>query len=420
MSEVTNTVAKQQLAPSRQRRMSKTLGRYARQLTLSDRSRRNLYQLADLTPKTRDRVFSALIVVTIALTLILPIVLSLFYFLLFVSPQYESEVRFVVRSAAPLLTSNRFSDSSLEPKEKIIQDTQVIISYLESRAAIDDLQTEVDFEALFGREDIDYFSRLDAGSSPEDKLEFWESMHSSWISPKSGIVELKLWAFSPEEAYNLVLLTLKLAEKRINLLNENIWSSLEESSKRNLEFATAELERLSVEIRTLREETGILDVESAAEDLSEIITELESELATLDVRRGVVLKSLSPQSRTVILIEREIAALTREIEKLRLRNTAKSESGVSSLSSVSKEENLLTVQMEIAEERFETALEEFERTKLLKSLQLVYIDRFTEPSVPTESAYPVTWVALLIVLIVSLFVCGTCLLVIVKVRNHLD
>ena len=98
--------------------MAAALNSYARNLTFENRSRRNLYKLAGIAPKLRDKVFSYLILAAFIVYFVIPISSSVIYFGFIATPQYESEIRFIVRSSVPLLTRDRYASGNAETEGK--------------------------------------------------------------------------------------------------------------------------------------------------------------------------------------------------------------------------------------------------------------------------------------------------------------
>ncbi|MGV2131130.1 hypothetical protein ACQZ4P_01035 [Agrobacterium vitis] len=105
MSEKTVTDDKKMLEAdlppvlARSQKLASALSSYARALTFENQSRRNLYRLAGLAPRTRDRVFAVILMIFIGVTFVLPMSGSILYYAFLASPGYASEVRFIVRSS---------------------------------------------------------------------------------------------------------------------------------------------------------------------------------------------------------------------------------------------------------------------------------------------------------------------------------
>ncbi|WP_349508941.1 hypothetical protein V6582_07740 [Agrobacterium vitis] len=226
---------------ARSQKLASALSSYARALTFENRSRRNLYRLAGLAPRTRDRVFAVILMIFIGATFVLPMSASILYYAFLASPGYASEVRFIVRSSVPYLSRDRYSSDTVEPKMKIVQDTAILLNYLNSPAIIQDLQKSVDLHKIYGRDDIDRFSRLREDATQDDILKYWKKRYSASVNTKSGIVELEVTAFTPQEAHDLSKLVLKLSEQQINKLSAGMWDDLLVSTQRDVDNATKEV-----------------------------------------------------------------------------------------------------------------------------------------------------------------------------------
>jgi capsular polysaccharide transport system permease protein len=372
----------------RSQKMAAALSSYARALTFENRSRRNLYRLAGFAPRTRDRVFSAILFYLFIVTFILPMLGSIAYYGFIASPRYSSQVSFVVRSSAPMLTRNRYSTDTVEPQSKIVQDTAVLLNYLSSPEIVEDLRQNIDLKRIFGRSDIDYFSQL-SGSATQDKMiKYWKKMHSTSINPKSGIVEIEVVAFSPNDAHDLLQLTLKLAEKQINKLNSGMWSSLQISAEKDVDAAAKELSNLRKELRDTQNRTGVYDIDLTAESIMKVVTGIEAKVADLRSRREALSRSVADDSPQLLDIDRQIAAQEEQAKALWGQTAGASTGKGGNLADYSTLFDKLALNVKMGENKLQSAISELEKVKLVSSLQLIYVDNFTEPTIPDESKYP--------------------------------
>lgn len=405
---------------NRSQRMAAALSSYARALTFENRSRRNLYRLAGLAPRARDRVFSSLMTLLFLLTFVLPLAGSVAYYGFLASPGFVSEVRFIVRSSTPFLSRDRYSSGVIEPKEKIVQDTAILLNYLESPAIIQDMQKSTDVKGIFGRPDIDFFSRLPADATQDDILDYWEKHFSADVNPKSGIVELKVIAYSPREAYELVKLVLRLAEAQVNKLSSGMWADLRASSERDVVEATNEVAGLRGKLRDTQNETGVFDVGLSAQSIQDVLTSVEAELSNLKSRRAALGSSVSESSPQMSDLNRKIAALEDQSVGLRARTAGPALNENGNLAEYSSIFDRLNLDLSLAEAKLKSALKELEKVKLVSSMQLVYVDNFTEPSFPERNEYPNVPLSLFLTILACLAVTGTLCGSLILVRQKLD
>lgn len=389
--------------------MASSLSSYSRQLTMSNRSRRNLYRIAGLSPTAWDRLFSVLMTLAFLICFLIPFVGAAVYFSTIATPQYESETRFVIRSAAPLLTRDRFSSATAEPEAKIVQDTQIVVNYLATPEIVARLDQEVGLHAVYGEEDVDYLSRLAPDASREDLLDYWETRHEAEVNPKSGIVELTVAAFSPEEALLVLNAVLGFAEDRVNRLNAGIWDSLRQSAEQDVEMASQVLETQRLRLQEIQDQTGVFSVDLEAEGLSEIRRQVDSEIAQLKSEREALSATLAPNAPALRRLDRRIKARERQSADLRARGAGGAErdkKARETLSEQARKFEAAQLEIEIAETRFRDAVDELEKVKLVSSLQLVYLDRFTEPTLAEDSTRPNVPLAIFLSLLAALAAWG--------------
>ncbi|GGB61223.1 hypothetical protein GCM10011316_36510 [Roseibium aquae] len=398
-------------------KMAAALSSYARALTFENRSRRNLYRLAGLTPRFRDKIFARLLVASFICCFVLPLGLSVVYFGLLASKVYVSEVRFVLRSSAPMLSRDRFSSETVEPKAKIVQDTAIALNYLDSPAIVQDLREHMDFEGFYARPEIDFIARLDSEATQEEVLDYWSGKYSSWVNPKSGIVELEVHAYSPEEAHELMEIVLELAEQRVNQLSAGMWDGLMTSARLDVDAASAELTALRDRYRDLQNQTGIYDVSLAADGLVTVLTGLESELASLKARRAALAESVDRSAPQFQELDRQVAA--QEVQIAALKSEAAGQDG-ETLAGHSRKFEDLQLELDLAEQRLASAIRELEKVRLVSSLQLVYLDAFTEPTQPDTHKYPNVPLSLLLAFLASAVLWGSVSGIIILIRNKLD
>jgi capsular polysaccharide transport system permease protein len=358
--------------------------------------------------------------ITVIVTFILPMLGSVGYYGMIASPGYVSEVRFIVRSSAPLLSRDRYSSETVEPKAKIVQDTAVLLNYLESPAIIQDLQKTVDLQKMFGRDDIDILSRLSSDTSQDDLLKYWKRHYSASVNPKSGIVELRVIAFTPNEANDLVTLIMKLAEQQVNRLNSGMWDSLLASTQRDVDSATKEVADLRARFRDVQNQTGVYDLDLSAQSIMTILTEVEGRIAELKSRRSALSRTVKEGAPQLSDLDRQLVALEEQSADLKAKTAGKADGTTSNLAQYSSEFDQLKLSLTMAESKLTAAIRDVEKAKLVSSLQLVYVDNFTDPSMPDTSTYPRVTLNIFLTFLACVAACGIACGLLTMVRNKLD
>ena len=100
------------------------------------------------------------------------------YFGLVASDQYVSEAKFTVSSGAIPKMDNLGSVTGLPPI-LIVQDTQVVTSYIQSRAMVEQLEHTVGLRDAYGSKSIDWWARFRKDEPIEKFTDYWEKMWQS-------------------------------------------------------------------------------------------------------------------------------------------------------------------------------------------------------------------------------------------------
>jgi capsular polysaccharide transport system permease protein len=365
-------------------------------------------------------VFSGLLIALFTITFVLPLAGCIAYYGFIASPGFASEVRFVVRSSTPFLSRDRYSEGMIEPKEKIVQDTAILLNYLESPAIVGDLQKATNLSGIYGRPQIDFLSRLPADATQDKILSYWKKHFSARVSPKSGIVELEVVAYSPREAVDLVKLVLRLAEAQVNNLNAGMWNELRASTERDVDQASKEVADLRGKLRDTQNQTGVFDVQLSAQSLANVQTSVETELADLKSKQTALRKSVGQNNPQLAEITRRIAALEDQAGTLRAQSAGTTTTSDGNLAEYSSIFDQLNLDLSLAEARLKSALKELEKVKLVSSMQLVYVDNFTDPTQPEINKYPNVPLSLFLAFIACLGLCGLVCGGVMLIRQKLD
>jgi capsular polysaccharide transport system permease protein len=82
----------------------------------------------------------------------------------------------------------------------VIQDTQIVTNYVQSRAGVEKLEKRIDIRGLYANDAADWLSRFKKKKPIESFVKYWQHMCSISIVMPAGIVDLKVRAFNPEDA----------------------------------------------------------------------------------------------------------------------------------------------------------------------------------------------------------------------------
>lgn len=363
------------------------------------------------------RLFARL---TLLLGVVLPAILSAYYFAAVASDQYETETRMVVRTIGLQMQPGSDRDEgrvTMLGGAAVVQDAHIVVNYLKSVDIVEDLQAQLDLRSLFSDPEIDMLSRLEENASSEELFQYWLRQSSAYVDGPSGIIEFKVRAFTPDDAVLISEAAVERVAQVIETLSEQAKQDLLVRSKEELDKALDAYVKSLDALRKLQNSAGILDPLTEAGVSTELITTLfmeklqaEAELATLQAS-GVT------NSPVVSQLRNQAASLEGQIEEQR-KKMAGVQQNAGELSAFFAEMNALETDRLLAESLYQSASRSYDLAKSTTQRQSTFVSVFAEPITPNVPTYPKRFPYWAIFVTYSLAIWATFVLIWAAIDDH--
>lgn len=363
----------------------------------------------------------------------LPVAATGVYEYVFASDQYVSEFRFAVRQQRPLKGEPGGLAASLaggNPLLAVLADSEVAVQYLKSRQVIDDTAARLRLDDIYGRGDADALARLPADAPAEKRVRYWRNMVDPFFDMTTGVVSVKVRAFSPKDALLVADTALSATERLVNDMGTRAHGDALAYAEKQSAGAEARLKKAEGDIAVYRNQNAVLFPQISATTSATLEGQLMAQLAdartTQASLRAQGVRDGAPQLR---ILENRIAATEREIADARSTMTrapvaspsaAASSVASGSLASVLSGYSALDVEERIAEKGYEQSLIALQDARNEASQQQVYLDAFVRPALPEESLYPVRWKLMLEVALGAFATWCLGLLIVHGIKDQLD
>ncbi|MGH6846917.1 MAG: hypothetical protein ACREC0_05625 [Methylocella sp.] len=326
-----------------------------------------------------------------ALLVVLPILCAAIYYGLIAAGKYSVEFRFSVRSAAELVADEDnialMIKSGKPGKHEIGHDAYMAADYLRSRNVVRELDSDGWLRSVFSRDQADFLSRFDTTKSDDDLWLYWRDMISVNVDRVSGLVLVRVLAFTPEDALALARAVSVSAEKMIDSVAMRERRDAVFSAEQELESASLHYSAALSAMRDVRNQEGTVDpkqtIKSSAETLIGVIREKLSLERDRDANRKVLSadapeqKVLSDQIRA---LGSKVASLT-EAQTSHRKNIKTAAQSIAQFEKQELETRYAKTLLEVAQASYDRARQESER-------QHVYFALFVEPKKPEIAEYP--------------------------------
>ncbi len=379
--------------------VARALSDAARRARFSTKSRRGRVSTS-YRARRSQRLARLMQIATFILFVAIPGVAASVYFGLIAADQYTAEARFTVRGGLPA-GMDTVGSLTGAPGMLIVQDTQVIINYVTSRALVEQLMKSVGLSRLYQDPDADWLSRLGPHKSIERIVQYWKQHVETTIQMPAGIVVMTVKAFKPEDAVAIADAVLASSESLVNNMNDQMKGDAINLAKKERERAQDNLAKARAELERSRNAEGMLSAKEASSAVTDLITQVRGQQIKLqqdyDSMHRVV-RADAPQMRN---LQSRIDSAKQQVAKLEatLTSTKPDKGGADSpLSGSMSRLDYASLNNDIAERIYAGALAALEHATLASETKLMYINTFVTPVLPQEAKYPRRVIDILIVI----------------------
>ncbi len=305
------------------------------------------------------------------------------YFYLIGRSKYVVSSSVIVRkTSASQNPSLSFASFIGAGNQQSLEDARFLEVYVKSPQVLEELEKEFNFKRAFKKEGLDLFSGINFQSNRETKYKFFMKQIDIKLNPNSGVIELKTYAFKPEDALKINQFLLSQSENFVNSLNQEIF-------KRQLDFGEEQIKKtkkkLDDEVEKLerfQSNYKMLNIEYESQSTLNMIAGLESKLVDLQIKLSdaerVFIDKNSPE---IIYLTDQVNTLRKQIENERSKLVSvKGKALNKRLAEINEIESNISFLKEI----YKTTLATSERNKIDSSQQQRFLAILSKPFEPEE------------------------------------
>jgi capsular polysaccharide transport system permease protein len=363
----------------------------------------------------------------------LPTFVAALFYVFVAADRYVSEARFAVRSnEAP--AADALGMITGLPSSAIVSDSYIVADYVISRDMVAELERRLPLRTIYADERADFFSRLDPEVTLEELVEYWQSRVDVYYDSTKNTIAVEVQAFSPDAAERIAREIVDIVRLLVNDLSA-------QARRDAVQFAAAEVMRAELRVRGARSDLLVFRVknneldptESASATLT-IAAELEGERSRLASQLASLSGYLAEDAPSIQMLKSRIAALDGEIGRIQGQiSQAETKPGgpgpdaagegeiapEGAIASIVGEYQELVLNQEFAETAYTAALGSLERARAEATRNQSYLAIYAHPDKAQQPTYPVRWLGILIVLVVSATLWAIGVFGFLTVKDHL-
>ncbi|WP_122073994.1 capsule biosynthesis protein [Pseudophaeobacter sp. EL27] len=353
------------------------------ELSPAERRQREISEIQrDIAGRRRRKL--VLLMARLGFFVMLPTLITGYFFYAVATPMYATKSEFLVLKAdgagavSGLLSGTQFATS---------QDSIAVQGYLQSKVAMLRLDEEMGFKSHFTQDWIDPIQRLDPNPTNEEAYKTYKRNVKIGYDPTEGVVRMEVSAADPEVSAEFSRRLISYAQDEVNHLSEQKRSDQVSESEAALELAEGKRREAQRHLVELQQDGMVLDPEGVIVSLRSQINTFEVQLQQKELELAALLDNTRPNRAKVAGVEADVSRLKAVIERLNDRMTDASE-GENSLANHRVQIQMAQADLATRDLMLQSALQQVESTRMEANRQVRYLTTAVAPVASEEPTYP--------------------------------
>lgn len=330
-------------------------------------------------PKRRHYV----LLVSLVIWVLIPIAAAVIYLYFVAADQYASHVGFSVRteeigSAVELLGGiTELSGSSSS-------DTDILYEFIQSQKMVRAVNRQIDLREVYVNLDDPVFG-LGEDVRIEALSKYWQRMVKVFYDSASGLIEVRVLAFDPQDAHSIATEIFHESSNMINKLSAIAREDTIRYAKEELDRAVNRLKATRKALTAFRSETRIVDPSVDIQGQMGLLNSLQAQLAAAIIERELLLATTNGRDPRIIQANRKIEVIESQINKERGQF---GNEGNKDFSRILETYEALQVDREFAEQSYTSAQAAYDASLAEAQRKSRYLATYIDPTLAETAEYP--------------------------------
>lgn len=348
----------------------------------------------------------------------LPTIASAIYLFAIADDQYHSSVGFSIQKkdeTSPVellggITSLAGSATS---------DADILYEYIRSQEMVEAIDARLDLRAIYSKPAFDPVFAFSPDKMIEDLIDYWQRVVRIYYDSSTGLIELEVLAFTPEDATAITQAIFQESSRLINEISDVAREDITRYADEELNLAVERLKVARQAVTEFRSRTQIVDPSADIQGQMGLLNTLQAQLAEALIDMDILADNTTvgdsrlEQAKTRIEVIR--ARISEERSKLGVGDTSGREGSYATL--VSEYERLI-VDREFAEASYTAALMGYDAAVSDARQQNRYLAAYIKPTKAQSSQYPRRYAIVALVGLFSFLMWSIVTLIFYSIRDR--
>ncbi|WP_208179554.1 RkpR, polysaccharide export protein [Sinorhizobium medicae] len=341
-----------------------------------------------------------------------PATLASLYMAFIAADQYHSTTSFAVRSIEGGVSSDILGMFTQASGGSTVSDSYILMDYILSERMAADADRRFKLEDVYAAPGLDYFYGIGSELPIEDKLDYWRDMVNVNFDHASGIMQVTVKAFEPQQAREIAKFIVDQSDNLVNSLSLSARNDVLRAAQDEVLAGEARLSKARAALRNYRDKSQEISPEEGAKLAVQLIGSLEQQLTQLNADLATAKSQMSEDTPRIRVLKTRIESLEQQldVERQRLgageKSTAGNDPNSPDVAGRIAEFEELETEREFAERAYTAALGSLEKARIDANNRQRYLALFIEPTLSELAQYPARLLNSFLVMLGLLFAWG--------------
>lgn len=321
-----------------------------------------------------------------------PFAASVFYLYVIAADEYASTVGFTVRSEEMGGGGGLLGGLAILSQASS-SDTDVLYEFIHSQTLVERISARLDLKTMFSQPGFDPIFAYDPNGTIEDLVSYWKRMVTISYTSGTGLMEVQVRAFTPEDAKAIAEAVVDESTKMINDLSAIARADATRYAREELDVAVGKLKSAREQLTRFRTQTRIVDPGADIQGQMGLINSLDAQLAAAFIDLNMMLETSNGDDPRTTQARRRIDVIERLIEQEREKfgstdTGTTSNPGGKDYPTLVGEFERLNVDVEYASKAYLVAMAALDTARAEAQRQNRYLATYATPTLPQRALYP--------------------------------
>ncbi|THH38048.1 sugar transporter [Aliishimia ponticola] len=317
-----------------------------------------------------------------------PVAVTGWYLFERAADQYASRVGFSVRAQefqAPVDLLSGLGNLG----SSTTSDSDILYEFIQSQEMVELVDQALDLRNLYAKPENDPIFAFDPDAPIEELVDYWRSMVAIYYDSGTGLIELRVRAFTAPDAVAIAEQILAQSSIMINRLTAVAREDVTRYARQELDQAVARLKEARQALTQFRATTQIVDPTADVQGQMTVLVSLQQQLAETYIELDLLIENSSESDPRVAQLRKQVQVIQSRIDierrKFGLAGDGESDDAYATLLGRFEE---LNVDLEFAQTSYLSALQGYDTALREAQQQSRYLAAYLSPTRPESAEFP--------------------------------